>query len=581
MPSPKYMNAETLLPALAKGEITEKMLDDKVRHILRIFYRYGLIGPDRRYPRRSEYPLGPGPHNRPVALQIARESITLLKNEMNLLPLDASRVKRLLVCGRHARTFNGGGGSSAVHAERVVSTLDGLRQLLGDRVEIIHRDHAGLFQDDYDPEVVLTKGCFRCRDTRDWKTKPGLLAEFYKGEGIGEKPVFTTVVDQGVDWGNPHKWPAEVPDGVFTVHLIGSMTSHSQPVRLALRCTGKVRVWDHYHIHYRKNDSDPKVLDAWQDNENLFFTKVIDPHKNFRLEFCGVKGKARLQFGAEPRPWQQERSPDVPAVDAAIVCVFRDGQEGQDMSYAMSRDMDEMIRLVATHVPNTTVVIFAGSSVATANWIDEVPSVIMGYYPGQEGGLAVAEVLFGKVNPSGKLPFVWEKRVEDNPSHPYFQRIEEEGCPFHKVFYKEGIFLGYRGLERAGVEPLFPFGHGLSYTTFEYSDLTVRVKQTAPHPLVKVAFNVKNIGARAGAEAAQLYVGDVQPSVPRPVKELKAFNKVRLKPGESAKVELVLDNTAFHFWHPDTKQWTVEPGEFNIFVGSSSRDIRLKDNCRL
>ena len=583
MPSPKHMNAATLLPALEKGLITEKMLDDKLRHILRILYRYGQIGPDRRYRRLPKRPPTTGPQNRPTALRIAREGITLLKNERDLLPLDAGKVKSLLVCGRRGRTYNGGGGSSSVHAERVVSTLDGLRQIVGGKVEIIHRDYAGLFRDDYDPEQVLKKGkgCFRCRDTRDWKTKPGLLAQFHAGEGIDGKPVFTTVVDEGVDWGDPSKWPAEVPDGVFTVHLIADATTCRGPVRLALRCTGKVRVWDSFHIHYRKNDSDPKVLDALRDNDNLFFTKVIDPHKNFRLQFCGVKGKARLQFGVEPQPPRQEQAWGVPEVDAAVVCVFREGGEGMDVPFTMSRAMEDLIRLVAAHVPNTTVVVFAGSSVAAAEWIDKVPSVVMGYYPGQEGGQAVAEILFGKVNPSGKLPFVWEKRVEDNPSHAYVKRIKEEGCAWHKVYYKEGVFIGYRGMEKAGVEPLFPFGHGLSYTTFEYADLKVDVEQETPEPSVKVSYTVKNTGKTAGAEATQLYVGDVECSVPRPVKELKRFRKVRLDPGERKKVELTLGASAFAFWHPGKKQWTVEPGRFTILVGSSSRDIRLEGRCDL
>jgi beta-glucosidase len=221
---------------------------------------------------------------------------------------------------------------------------------------------------------------------------------------------------------------------------------------------------------------------------------------------------------------------------------------------------------------NTIVVLTAGGNVDMTRWVDKVPVVLDAWYPGQEGGRALAEILFGDYSPSGKLPVSFERRWEENPVfHNYYPANGES-----RVAYSEGVFLGYRYYDHSQTKPLFPFGYGLSYTEFAYSDLSVEpMTGNADVPIV-ISFNVKNTGHREGAEIAEVYVGDSHASVPRPVKELKAFAKVDLKPGESRRITLKLDRRAFSFYDVSKKDWKPEPGEFAILVASSSDNVRLR-----
>ena len=235
---------------------------------------------------------------------------------------------------------------------------------------------------------------------------------------------------------------------------------------------------------------------------------------------------------------------------------------------------NELIAAVAAANPRTVVVLNAGAPV-TMPWIDQVAAVVDAYYPGMENGNAVAAVLLGKVNPSGKLPVSFPLRLEDSPA---YINASYPGC--REVNYGEGIFVGYRYYDKKDVTPLFPFGHGLSYTTFEYGHLKVAKKVKAGEP-VTVTLELKNTGKVAGKEVVQLYVSDLVSSLPRPSKELKGFTKVSLKPGESKMVEFTLDERSLAFYDPHKKAWVAEPGEFELLAGSSSRDIRLKVKFKL
>jgi beta-glucosidase len=242
-----------------------------------------------------------------------------------------------------------------------------------------------------------------------------------------------------------------------------------------------------------------------------------------------------------------------------------EGHDRPDM--ALPGPQAELIKAVAEANENTVVVLNCGAPVELP-WIDDVPALVLAYYPGQEGGHALARILLGDVNPSGKLSVTYPKRYEDNPTYVNYPGGRE-------VRYGEGIFVGYRHYDQKDVEPLFPFGFGLSYTTFEYSDL--RVSETVqPGEPVSVSVTVTNTGAQAGKEVVQLYVGDTESSLARPPKELKGFEKIHLEPGESKTIDFTLDQRALSFYDPAQKQWVAEPGEFEVLVGSSSRDIRVR-----
>ncbi len=244
-----------------------------------------------------------------------------------------------------------------------------------------------------------------------------------------------------------------------------------------------------------------------------------------------------------------------------------EGWDRPDMR--LTGKQDELVTAIAAANPKTVVILNAGAPVSMP-WIDQVAAVVLAYYPGQENGNAVAGVLFGKVNPSGKLPVTFPKRLEDSPA---FVNQSYPGC--RQVNYGEGIFVGYRYFDEVDLEPLFPFGHGLSYSTFEYNNLKVPRKVGAGKQ-VKVSLTVTNSSAVAGKEVVQLYVEDPECYLPRPPKELKGFTKVELQPGESREVTFALDQRALSFYDPRRKGWVAEPGEFLVLVGSSSRDIRLK-----
>jgi beta-glucosidase len=256
--------------------------------------------------------------------------------------------------------------------------------------------------------------------------------------------------------------------------------------------------------------------------------------------------------------------------DAAIVVVGRSPKlesEGFDIkSLDLPAGQDELIEAVAKVNKHTVVVINAGGPVIMSKWIAQVSAIVDMWYGGQEGGNAIADVLFGLANPSGKLPVSFVKRWEDSPAYGHYPGENLQ------VEYAEGIYVGYRYFDKNGVEPLFPFGYGLSYTKFDYSDLKV----SAGGKPVEVSLQVRNSGSRAGAEVVELYLHDGHSSVDRPPQELKGFQRVSLAPGESKTVHFKLDKNATAFYSVAKKDWVTEPGRFDVLVGASSRDIRVK-----
>jgi beta-glucosidase len=235
---------------------------------------------------------------------------------------------------------------------------------------------------------------------------------------------------------------------------------------------------------------------------------------------------------------------------------------------------DELIAAVAAANPKTVVVVVAGAPVTMTKWIGRVPAVLMQFYGGQEAGHGIADVLFGAASPSGKLPVTFPKQFSDATAYGNYP-----GKDLH-VNYAEGIYVGYRGFDKRKVEPLFAFGHGLSYTKFDYSGLNVTPKVAAGQP-VQVSLQLRNSGSREGAEVVQLYLRDVKSSIDRPLKELKGFRRVNLKPGETQAVTFTLDQAAMSFYDPGKRDWVAEPGAFEVWVGSSSQDIRLKGSFEL
>ena len=253
--------------------------------------------------------------------------------------------------------------------------------------------------------------------------------------------------------------------------------------------------------------------------------------------------------------------------DVAIVMVGDTETEGQDHGLSLSGNQDQLVQAVVAANPHTVVVVKSGSAVLMP-WVASVPAILEAWYPGEEDGNAVAAVLFGDVNPSGKLPMTFPVNVGDLPANTPAQYPGVSGV----ATYSEGVFVGYRYFDENAIQPLFPFGHGLSYTTFAYSNLVLGSGA--------VDFDVTNTGSVAGAEVAQVYVGMANAPVPEPPQQLKGFQKVTLQPGATGHVHVVLDPSAFSYWDVNTHAWVVAPGPYQVMVGSSSRDIRLKETIQ-
>jgi beta-glucosidase len=314
---------------------------------------------------------------------------------------------------------------------------------------------------------------------------------------------------------------------------------------------------------------------------------VIGPNASRKIAFGGGSSMVRAAHEITPLQGIREKCKrkvkivkDPAAADVAIVVVglYHKTAKHWDMEGVDRYDLSipptqvQLIQQTAAANPKTIVVLVTGSPIEMGAWLDHVPAVVEMWYAGMEGGRALADILFGDVNPSGKLTMTFPKQLADCPAH----QSERTFGGAEKVYYDEGVFVGYRWFDAREIEPLFPFGHGLSYTTFAYGDLQVSPALMSGEGLVNVSVDVTNTGTRAGAEVAQLYLQDVEASVERPPKELKGFQKLFLAPGETqtATFELMLRDLSF--WDEGSSVWKAEPGTFHVLVGSSSRDIRVE-----
>ena len=435
MPSPKFMNAKNLIPAVQNGQVKESTIDEHLLRLFRTELRYGFTDRPQFDPADSTYSVA----DRAVALQGALESIMLLKNQGNLLPLDPAKIKNIAIIGPDAYpAVAGGGGSSEAHAFEPVSILTGIANLLG----------------------------------------PG--AHVFYSAGMPDSP-----------------------------------------------------------------DEKKAVADA----EVVVVAVGFDPKTE---------------------------------------------HEGADRTFTLPPGQDALIEAVVAANPRTIVTLTAGGGVDTSRWLDKVPVLLHTWYPGQEGGTALAQILFGQHDPEGKLPISFDRSWDENPSSKWYygdpkdnttlHTIGEDGQPkdytIEHIKYGDKLMVGYRYWTTAGKHPLFPFGFGLSYTSFKFSKLDVPAS-AAKGSAVDVGFDVTNTGSVAGAEVAELYISDPSAQADRPERELKGFAKVRLDPGETRPVTISLDARAFSYWDEPAHRWIVDPGKFIIRVGDSSENTPLQADIDL
>lgn len=576
MPSGLFMNERTIVKALESGEVKMATIDDKVRRILRSTARFSWAERGQSDLAISRF----NPAGDDVALRTAEEGMVLLRNQINLLPI-AKNTRTIAVIGPDAfPAVPTGGGSAAAKPFTAVSYLEGLKTAAGGNTSVLYH-----------------------RGTRDWATlanatsftldeagkQPGVKVELYSSKEFTGSPISTHTFDHiflkpavsvtdllaGTDPSTVDQKPGSSTrwTGYYTAPKTGAYQVFA---RSPMDGSGGTRLF-----------IDGKLItDDWIVRKSVVAQARVElaagPHKvvfERHQEARNFLGDL-IQVGIIPEGTFVDADAKAIAAkaDLVVLAVGYDSEsetEGGDRTFALPTGQDELIREIAAMNPKTVVVITSGGNVDMNSWLDRVGAVIEAWYPGQQGGTALAEILYGDVNPSGRLPATFEKRWEDNPAHDSY--YPDPGTS--RVVYRNGIFSGYRGYEHNSTTPQFPFGFGLSYTTFRYSDL--KITPLPGDANFEVSFNITNSGSRVGADVPQVYVSDTHASVPRPPKELKGFAKVTLRPGETTTVKIALDSRSFSYFDTKANDWLAEPGAFEILVGKSSAQIELRDTVRL
>ncbi|GAC1363976.1 MAG: glycoside hydrolase family 3 C-terminal domain-containing protein [Ktedonobacteraceae bacterium] len=568
MPSPRF-RGEKLLAAVEQGEVTQATIDASVRRLLRLLIKAGLFEHAESGPEQAT----DLPEHRVLIREAAAEGCVLLKNDQHILPLAQKQLSSIAVIGPNAQVAQiMGGGSAQVNAHYAITPFEGIVAKVRDSVM-----------------VGYEQGC------SNHKLLPLLQSEWLLAGTEGTTPGFAITyfntlelkgpaILQGTHLKSEFSLFGEMPEGVnpqhfsfraisrFTALETGSYTFGLVSVgRSRLFIDGHERI-DNWTRQSRGGDyfgmgsTEVQTTITLEAGRTYLFTLEFARDETMPLAAVHLGGLPPVPADAIERAVRLAANADV-----AIVCVGFGGEwqsEGFDrQTLALPGRQDELVEQVAAANPRTIVVLNTGSPISMP-WLSSVAAVLQAWYPGQECGNAIADVLFGDINPSGKLPQTFPQRLEDTPT--YLDFPGENG----KIYYGEGLFVGHRFYEKKKVAPLFPFGFGLSYTTFDYSALQLSHQEIAPDDTLQVAIDIANTGSRTGKEIVQVYVRDELASLSRPEKELKAFAKVQLEPGERKTLTLVLDRDALAYYDDLTHEWVAEAGVFEVLVGASSQDIR-------
>jgi beta-glucosidase len=563
MPSGKFMNRQSLLPAIKAGTVREATIDDKVRRILRTAIQFGWLDHDQTDPALPLLNTA----GKQTTLEAARAGMVLLKNDGNLLPLEKGHIKSIAVIGPDAYPAQpAGGGSADAKSFTPVSFLEGISNYLGDSVKVYYAPGIPTL-DEMARQTQFT--------TEAAGGKKGLKMEIFNNVNLTGPPAMVR------DEQHVHYEPAregESTNNNISIRWTGFFTPNVPGQYLAfVQGPGES---GGYRLYIDKK----LMLDNWTEwyafVGEVPVTLAGGPHEiemDYRAERVWGKAVANLGIVRPETLVSAEAKTLAARADVVIVAAgFNPESEGEsgDRMFRLPPAQDELINQIAGVSKNTIVVVTSGGGVDMAPWVDHIPALLEAWYPGQQGGDALAQILFGEFNPSGRLPISIERRWEDNASHDsYYPKAGSK-----KVEYNEGIFIGYRHFDKSSTKPLFPFGYGLSYTSFAYKNLMITPpseNQQGTDQQVTLTFDVTNTGARAGADIAEIFVGDHHAPVPRPVKELKGFAKVNLTPGETKTVTVKLDRRAFSYFDVNQHAWTLAPGDFDLFVARSAADIEL------
>ncbi len=549
MPVGKFMVKEKLIPVIENGIVKEKTIDEKVQHILQTLITFGLFDnplEDKSIERDNA-------ESKATALNLAREGIVMLKNDDNVLPL---RKGHTLIIGPNADMIPTGGGSGFVTPYSTVSVYEGMTQIKGNKKITLLSDSL-LYKD-------ISKNIFTDISLK----KQGFTGYYFKDKKLSGEPChqgITTRINYAWKYGSPYP---DIQDDHFSVQWKGIYKADQ---------SGTIRFQISGDDGYRILVNGKTISGDWGNHalssRNAFMQVEKDSLYQLQIDYFENVGEATIKFEAGMLD-KNLLNYELKKADNVVMCLGFDSNtesEGFDRPFALPYGQEFLIDEVTKVHKNVITVINSGGGIDFRNWGNKVKAILMAWYPGQEGGKAIAEILTGKISPSGKLPISIEEKWEDNPTFNNY--YDKRNVPHKRVQYAEGIFVGYRGYDRTGKQPLYPFGFGLSYSQFTYENLQLRKKQKNQ---VEVSFELKNTGKMNAAEVAQIYVKDCQASVPRPLKELKGYEKVFLKKGETKRITILLNEDAFSFYDTDKKNFVIEKGDFEILVGPSSSELPLK-----
>ena len=561
MPGPTRDRGEKLVEAVREGAVGSDTVRERALAMLRLMERTGALRDTRPFEERAE----DRPEHRALIRRAGAEAAVLLKNN-GILPLAAKG--RIAVIGPNAKTARiMGGGSAQLNPHYRVSPWEGLVAALGEE------------------RLAYAPGCDNHRF--EPVIRGSFTVEFFDNRAFAGEPVVETHEDAQAFWAG-RVGGGSIDAGDFSARLRGSYTAEASGThRVGIYSAGLSRIFVDGRL----------VAEAWsnwqkgrtffeQGCDEVIGTVEMEAGRSYEIviEFAN-RPEAEMHFAAFAAgigmPLGDEAIAEAVALaagsDVAVLCVGRNGEwdtEGSDLrGIELPGRQNELVSAVARANPNTVVVLQTGGPVEMP-WLGDVAAVLQAWYPGQEAGNAIADVLTGAAEPGGRLPQTFPVKWSDNPAHSQ----DPEIYPGHngKVRYAEGVFVGCRHYDRHGIAPLFPFGFGLGYTSFVVTDLAVSDERFEGEGFVDVAVTIANTGERAGSAVVQLYVGDDVASVERPARELKAFEKVALAPGESRRVDFSLDARAFAFFSTGDQAWLLEPGDFTIRAGLSSADLPLE-----
>ncbi|SMO47224.1 glycoside hydrolase family 3 C-terminal domain-containing protein [Solitalea koreensis] len=547
-----YEHYKLFIPPFLDGRIDQKTMDEAVKRVLTIKFQLGLF--EHPYVNENEVNKWNGnPAHKTLAKEAALKSIVLLKNDNNVLPLQKS-IHSLALIGTDAVEARLGGYSGPGNGK--ISILDGIKNKLNKTSNVLYSPGCGRQSDEW-----VTVPSANLSVSANGKTENGLLGEYFNNIALNGKPVVTRV-DKKMNFRwtlySPHP---DINYDFYSVKWTG---------KLKAPATGKFKIGLDGNDGYRLYLNGKLIIDNWKSQTystlltDYYFEK--DKEYDIRVEFFESSGSAWFKLIwniGVPNDWQQKIDDAVATAQKSDVAVVVTGiEEGESLDRAylnLPGYQEEMINRIAATGKPVVVVLIGGSAITMTKWINNVSSVVDAWYPGEEGGNALADVLFGDYNPAGRLPITFP--------------IAEGQLPLvynHKPTGRTDDYVNLTG------QPLFPFGFGLSYTKFAYSNLRFDKQHFSKNESTVVYCTIKNIGTREGDEVVQLYIRDLVSSVARPLKELKGFQRIHLKPGETKEVTFTITPDLLKMLN-EQMQWVVEPGEFRIMIGASSKDIRVRD----